>query len=212
MSPQTTKRPVAFALWLVFAGVIGLLAAFELTIEKFDALTAAIEDPNGTHAANCDISPIVQCTVNLNSPQGSAFGFPNPILGLIGWMAPLVVGMAILAGARFGKWFWLLFTGGMTFAFGFVCWLIYQSIFNLGTLCPWCMVTWVATIPTFYAVLLHSIRIGAIPLGEKLKSIANTLMGWLPLLATASFLIIVVIAIVRLPILDWIFYDVLQLG
>lgn len=212
MSPQTTKRPTGLAIWLVIAGVVGLIAAFQLTIEKFDALYATIEDPNGVHAASCDISPIVQCTVNLNSPQGSAFGFPNPVIGLIGWMAPLVVGMAILAGARFGRWFWLAFTAGLTFAFGFVCWLIYQSIFNLGTLCPWCMVTWVVTIPSFYAVLLHSVRIGAIPLGEKMKQIANTLMAWLPLLATASYLIIAVIAITKLPILDWIFYDVLQLG
>ena len=38
---------------------------------------------------------------NLESWQGSLFGFPNPILGLTGWMAPIVVGFAILAGAGF---------------------------------------------------------------------------------------------------------------
>jgi len=212
MPSQTTKRPTALAIWLVIAGVVGLFAAFQLTIEKFAALEATIADPNGTHAASCDISPIVQCTVNLNSAQGSVFGFPNPVIGLIGWMAPLVVGMAILAGARFGKWFWILYTAGHTFAFGFVCWLIYQSIFKLGTLCPWCMVTWAVTIPSFFAVVLHSVRIGAIPLGEKMKRIANTLMAWLPLIVTAAFLIIAVIAMIQLPILDWIFYDLLQLG
>jgi hypothetical protein len=45
-----------------------------------------------------------------------------------------------------------------------------------------------------------------------MKRIAGTLMSWLPLIATASFLIIAVIAMTQLPILDWIFYDVLQLG
>ena len=212
MSAQTTKRPVALAIWLVIAGAIGLLAAFELTYEKFDVLMKTVADPGAAYAASCDISPIVQCSKNLDSWQGSVFGFPNPMLGLICWTAPVVVGMALLAGARFGKWFWILYTAGHTFAFGFVCWLIYQSIFNLGTLCPWCMVTWVVTIPSFYAVVLHSVRIGAIPFGEKMKQVANTLMGWMPLLATASYLIIAIIAIVRLPILDWIYIDVLHLG
>ena len=75
------------------------------------------------------------------------FGFPNPILGLAGWVAPIVVGFAILAGARFARWFWWLFELGMAFAFVFVIWLIGQSIFVLGTLCPWCMVTWVGDDP-----------------------------------------------------------------
>src|SRR5690606_41333903 len=126
--------------------------------------------------------------------------YVTPLVGLMGWMAPLVVGLSLLAGARVARWFWALFTLGMTFAFGFVCWLIWQSIFVLGTLCPWCMVTWSVTIPTFYAVLLHSVRIGAIPLPQGARKLADTLMGWLPLLATVSYLIIAVIAAVRLPL------------
>ncbi|WP_110589050.1 vitamin K epoxide reductase family protein [Microbacterium suaedae] len=197
---QTQKRPTALAIWLVAAGVIGLIAAFALTIEKFEVLV----DP--THVAACDFNPLVQCGANLNAPQGSVFGFPNPLIGLVGWMAPLVVGMALLAGARFSKWFWALFSVGMTFAFGFVCWLIWQSIFFIGTLCPWCMVTWVVTIPSFYAVVLHSARIGAIPLPNSLRRTAGTLMGWLPLLATVSYAIVAIIAVVRLPqVLDYIF-------
>ena len=37
----------------------------------------------------------------------------------------------------------------------FVAWLAIQSVWVIGALCPWCMVTWLVTIPTFYAVLLH---------------------------------------------------------
>ena len=75
----------------------------------------------------------------------------------------VVVGVAILAGARFARWFWWLFAARVTLAFVFVLWLISQSIFVLGTLCPWCMVTWVVTIPTFYAVTLHVLRTGIVP-------------------------------------------------
>ena len=70
---------------------------------------------------------------------------------------------AILAGARFARWFWWLFELGMTLAFVFVIWLIGQSIFVLGTLCPWCMVTWAVTIPTYYVVTLHVLRSGIVP-------------------------------------------------
>ncbi|WP_221584359.1 vitamin K epoxide reductase family protein [Microbacterium sp. G2-8] len=196
---QTQKRPAALAVWLVIAGVVGLWAAFSLTMEKFEALI----DPD--HVAGCDFNPIVQCGANLDSAQGSAFGFPNPLLGLVGWMAPVVVGMALLAGARFAKWFWILFTAGMAFAFGFVVWLIIQSIYVIGTLCPWCMVTWVVTIPTFYAVLLHALRIGAFPVSRGVRKTADALMGWLPLLATLSFLAIIVLAELRLHLLDFFF-------
>jgi uncharacterized membrane protein len=127
-----------------------------LTLEKFDKATGS------TAPASCDFSVVVQCSANLDSAQGSVFGFPNPILGLTGWMAPIVVGMAVLAGARFARWFWLTFFAGVTFAFGFVIWLITQSIFFLGTLCPWCMVTWIVTIPTFYAVAVHLLRSGVV--------------------------------------------------
>jgi len=133
------------------------------------------------------------------------FGFANPIIGLMGWMAPVVVGAAILAGARFARWFWLLFELGLTFAFVFVLWLIIQSIFVLGTLCPWCMVTWVVTIPTFYAVTLHILRSGILPAPRGVRRVAETLMSWVPLLAVVSYAIIAVAAQVRLDVLGSIF-------
>ena len=52
-----------------------------------------------------------------------------------------MVGVMLLAGcaspAGSGA-----FNLGVAAALVFVFWLIYQSIFVLGTLCPWCMVTW----------------------------------------------------------------------
>jgi len=193
---DTRRRPVALAVWLIIAGVVGWWAAFSLTLEKFEQ----IADPGA--AAGCDFSVLVQCSANLGSWQGSAFGFPNPILGLAGWVAPIVVGAALLAGARFAKWFWIVFLGGMTFAVAFVCWLIGQSIFALGTLCPWCMVTWAVTFPSFYAVFLHTLRvIGTGPLSRG----ADRLMGWLPLLTIATYAVVAVIAQLRLDVLNNIF-------
>ena len=192
-SPSATPtRPVVFAIWLMVAGVIGWWAAFQLTLERFHLLMSPSDK------ASCDFSILVQCTANLQSPQGSVFGFPNPLLGLTGWVAPIVVGAAILAGARFARWFWGLFWLGVAGAFAFVCWLIGQSIFVLGTLCPWCMVTWSVTIPTFYALTLHLLRIGVVPVSERVRHAAASLMSWVPLMAILSYAVVLLLAQLRL--------------
>ena len=92
-------------------------------------------------------------------------------------ISAIVVGMAILARARFGRWFWWLFEAGMLFAFCFVCWLIGQSIYVLGTLCPWCMVTWAVTIPTFFATLVHLFRNGTFGGSARIQEGAGRLMA-----------------------------------
>ncbi|MFG6502306.1 vitamin K epoxide reductase family protein [Microbacterium sp. P05] len=194
-TPSRSPRPTALAVWLVIAGVVGWWAAFSLLTERIHLL----EDPGAS--ASCDFSLLIQCGANLRSWQGSLLGFPNPVIGLAAWIAPIVVGVALLAGARFARWFWWLFALGTAGAFGFVVWLIGQSIFVLGTLCPWCMVTWVVTIPTFYAVVLHVLRTGIVPVGAGVRRAAEALMGWLPLLAVGSYVVIAVIAQLRLDVI-----------
>lgn len=194
MSQRTVQtRPIALAVWLVVAGIIGWIAAFALTVEKFHAL--ANPDAGG---ASCDFSIVVQCTANLDSWQGSVFGFPNPIIGLTAWVAPIVVGMAVLAGARFARWFWWTFFAGIVFAFGFVIWLISQSIFVLGTLCPWCMVTWSVTIPTFFAVGVHLLRSGVVADSPGVKRAGAALTPWVPLMAFVGYAVVLLVAQVRL--------------
>ncbi|MBO9626243.1 MAG: vitamin K epoxide reductase family protein [Microbacterium sp.] len=187
MSEQRT-RPTVYAIWLIIASVVGWFAAFQLTVEKF----VLLENPQAE--LSCNISAFIQCGKNLSSWQGEVFGFPNPILGLTGWMAPLVVGVAILAGARFPRWFWALFGAGITFAFGFVCWLIGQSIYDLVVLCPWCMLTWAVTIPTFFATMVHLTRNGTFTRNEKVQERANRLMVWVPLATIVTYVIIIVMA------------------
>ena len=190
-----SKRPVVLAIFLIVAGVIGWIAAFALTVEKFVLLT----DP--TEALGCDFSVLVQCRANLESWQGSLFGFPNPIIGLAAWIAPIVVGVALLAGARFARWFWVLFNLGVVGALAFVIWLISQSVFVLGTLCPWCMVTWSVTIPLFWSVTLYNLREGNLPAPAAVRRIASALYGWVPAITLASYLVVAVIAQLRLDVL-----------
>lgn len=194
---RESGREILYPVFLVIAGALGLLGAFALTVEKF----VLLQNPDAS--LGCDFSLVVQCGRNLASWQGSLFGFPNPLIGLIGFTAPIVVGVAMLAGARFARWFWALFTAGVTGALAFVIWLISQSIFVLGTLCPWCMLVWAVTIPLFWSTLLRSVSTGALPLGAGARRVASALYGWVPLITVLSYAVVAVIAQLRLDVLSY---------
>ena len=96
----------------------------------------------------------------MTTDQAEAFGFPNPIIGVAGFTVVLTTGVALLAGATFRRWYWLGLQAGVTFGVVFVHWLIFQSLYRIGALCPYCMVVWVVTIPLFLFVTLHNVRDG----------------------------------------------------
>lgn len=195
-STETTRQPRLLAIFLIVAGLVGWFAAFELTVEKINTLT------NPGQALGCDVSVLVQCSANLNSWQGAVFGFPNPIIGLGAWVAPIVVGVAILAGARFPRWFWVVFNVGMLAGIAFVIWLISQSIFVLGTLCPWCMLTWSVMIPSFLSVTLYNLREGNLPASAGVRRVAGALLSWIIPLTLAVYIVVAVIAQLRLDVLN----------
>ena len=194
-----SRRPIALGIFLIVAGVIGWWAAFQLTVEKFALLT------NPNEQLGCDFSLLVQCKANLESWQGSLFGFPNPLLGLTGWVAVIVVGAALLSGAKFSRWFWILFNIGIVGALALVIWLISQSIFVLITLCPWCMVTWAVTIPVFWAVTLRNLSTGVIPTPPRLRRFFTGAYGWVAVITLVSYLVVAVIAQVRLDVISTLF-------
>jgi uncharacterized membrane protein len=186
------RRPIGLAVFLVVAGVIGLYSSFDLTLEKIQTLI------NPDYIPSCNISPLVTCGPNMASWQGSLFGFPNPIIGLAAFAAPIVVGAAILAGARFAKWFWVLFNLGFALGLAFVIWLMIQSIFALGTLCPYCMLVWLVVIPMFWYVTAYNVKEGNFGNGERSRGVAALLYPWVWTLVILSYLVIVVLAQLRL--------------
>lgn len=133
--------------WIIF-GILGWIAALALTLEKIHVL----EHPND--ALSCDLNVFVSCKSVMASWQSHIFGFPNPIIGLAAFVAPILVGVAVLAGAKFADWFWRMFLAGLSLAFIFVLWLSSQSIFVINVLCPYCILAWLAVIPLFWHTLL----------------------------------------------------------
>jgi uncharacterized membrane protein len=190
------RRPTALAVFLIIAGLIGLWAAFMLTLDKFHLL----EDPNAQ--LSCNFSVLVGCTKNLNSAAGSVLGFPNPLLGLGGWTAAIAVGVGLLATrARFARWYWIAFNVGVILALVLVIFLITESLTVLNVLCPWCMVTWTVTIPTFWAVTLYNLKEGNLPVPERARSFFAAAYGWVPLITIVCYAIVAVLAQIQL---DWI--------
>jgi len=186
--PPTRTRPVAFAIFLIIAGALGLLAAFELSIEKILTLS------NPDYVPNCNVGVLVGCSVNLASNQGSVFGFPNPFIGLMAWPVVITIAVALLAGAVFARWFWIGFNVGVAGALVFVGWLIAQSIYVLDVLCPWCMLTWAVTIPVFWAVTLHNLRTGQIPASARVRDLAARLFSWIPVITVVCYAIVILLA------------------
>ena len=191
--PRAT-RPVAFAVFSIIAGAIGWFASFELLTEYIKTL----QEP--THAPNCNISKLVTCGPNMDSWQGSLFGFSNTIIGVTAFTAPILVGAAILAGAHFAQWFWRLYCLGLLGGIVFITWLQYQSFYSLGTLCPWCMVVWTAMIPLWWVTVAKAGADGLLLPGD---SAMRALKGFASWAWVAILLHFVIVATVAQLAVDW---------
>mgnify|MGYP001298753588 CR=1 FL=1 len=189
------SRPRAFAIFSIVLGAVGWIASWELLTEYIKVL----KSPD--YVPNCNVSILVTCGPNMDSWQGSILGFSNTILGVAGFVAPIAVGVALLAGARFAPWFWGLYQVGLLGGFVLVCWLQYQSIVNLGTLCPWCMVVWLVMIPLWWSGLARPYATGDIPLPERGRRFAQGFYSWVWVIVLVNYVVIAVFAQV---VLDWI--------
>ena len=133
---------------LAVCGGIGLIAAFTLTVEKFELAT----DP--AYTPTCSINPIVNCGSVMDTPQAVVFGFPNSLLGIAGFSA--LIAVAVLMGSRPPTWVMIGLQSGLTGAVVFVHWLILQSLYRINALCPYCMAVWVVVVVAFWYVSLRN--------------------------------------------------------
>ncbi|MFB6393047.1 vitamin K epoxide reductase family protein [Polymorphospora lycopeni] len=170
---------------LALGGGIGALAAFVLTVEKINL----IEDPS--YRPTCSINPILSCGSVMTTPQAEVFGFPNPLVGIAGFSVVTTIGVLVLAGARLPRWVWLGLQAGATFGVVFVHWLVYQSLYRIGALCPYCMVVWVVMIAIFWYATLHNLHHRHLPVPGAAGRGADTLVRLHTVGLTVWFLVLV---------------------
>ncbi|MFF2546375.1 vitamin K epoxide reductase family protein [Kitasatospora sp. NPDC058063] len=151
----------AYALLLFLGGLVGLAASAVLTFDKLRILE------NPSYVPSCNINPIISCGSVMRTEQAEVFGFPNPLLGLAAFGALTAIGAGLLAGAGYRRWFWLGLNAGTALGVVFAHWLIYQALYDIGALCPYCMVVWATVVVLFWYTTLHNLRTGVIPAGPR---------------------------------------------
>lgn len=161
----TVSRPAA--VWILLAGVIGEVAAFVLAVEKIRQLQ------NPSYVPSCSINPVLSCGSVMLTKQASLFGFPNPLLGIAAFSVVIVTGVLAVAGVRLPRWYWAGLAGGTVLGAVFVHWLIYQSLYEIGALCPYCMIVWVVTMALL--IVVSSIALRPLASGSK---VVYTLYQW----------------------------------
>ena len=144
------RRTWIFATML-FSACLSLVASFTLS---YDAILLAA---NPDQQLACDISSVLSCGTVALSWQASLLGFPNAFLGMMCEPVVITIAVAGLAGVRFPRWF--MFTAQAIYLVGlvFAYWLFTQSMWDIGALCPWCLVITLGTTLVFMTLLHHNI-------------------------------------------------------
>ncbi|BBX26422.1 vitamin K epoxide reductase family protein [Mycolicibacterium alvei] len=175
----------AGAVAILIAGVLGLAAALALTVEKIELLI----DPS--YVPTCSINPVLSCGSVMSTSQAAVFGFPNSLIGVVGFTVTLVTGVMAVAGVRLPRWYWAGLAAGSLLGVVMVHWLIFQSLYRIGALCPYCMVVWAVTIPLFVVVSAVALR----PLHT--NGVARIVYQWRWSLVALWFTSLVLLILVR---------------
>ncbi|NLG48099.1 vitamin K epoxide reductase family protein [Gordonia sp. (in: high G+C Gram-positive bacteria)] len=182
--PRATSAGAGWV--LLVTGILGMAAAIALLLDRIQILI----DP--TFKPACSINPIISCGSVMVTDQGKFFGFPNPMLGLPAFAVILVTAVLVLGRVKLPRWYWLGQAAGAFLGQIFVGYLIFQSLYRIHALCPYCMVVW-SVVPI---ILLLSIS-RVLPDGGRGRSMRETLWLALPLYY------VVVIAMITVQFWDY---------
>ncbi|OZC90962.1 hypothetical protein CH254_08795 [Rhodococcus sp. 06-412-2C] len=178
------------AVFTVFSA-IGLLAALTLTIERFKLLEDA------SYVPSCSLNPVLSCGSVMVTKQAALFGFPNPIQGIVAFSVALVAGVLWLGRVELPHWFWLGMSGGLLLGEVFVHWLIVQSLYEIGALCPYCMVVWAVTMPLFVLALSRLITTASSTTDDAPGTIGRFFLEWRWTLLAVWYAIVVALIGIR---------------
>ena len=149
---------------LTAGGVVGFVASFVLTVEVIRLL----EDP--AYVPSCSFNPVLSCGSVMQTWQADVLGFANTLAGIAAFAVVTTIGVVLLTGAVLPRWVWLGLQSGAFVGAAFVHWLIYQSLNDIGALCPYCLVVWVVTVPIFWYVTVHNVQAGHIRTSAGVRS------------------------------------------
>ncbi len=177
-----SRRTWIFGVMLLF-GVTALIASFALTLDKFTIL----QNPNAV--LDCSVNAVLNCSRVMETWQSSVFGFPNMLIGMMGFPVVITLAVAGLAGTVFPRRFMIAaeicIVAGTLFSY----WLFFNSIYAIQILCPWCLVVTFSCTLITAAITYYNLRENTFGL-KKGKAIQKWLdRGYYPMIV-ASWLVI----------------------
>ena len=192
-SPLHRLRHHNTTVWvtMLIASVACLVASFVLSI---DAIALAA---NPSADLGCNINAVISCGTVGTSWQASLLGFPNAFLGLMFEAAVITLAVASLGGVRFPRWFMLSAQAVYTIALLFAYWLFEQAMFEIGALCPWCLLVTVATTLVFFEMTYVNIRDDNLFLPRRMQAaLRSAIRSNLDLMAVVAWVLFLVLAVV----------------
>ncbi|RMI28483.1 vitamin K epoxide reductase family protein [Nocardia stercoris] len=177
--------PARSAWVLLICGLLGWLASVVLTVERFELYT----DPG--YQPSCNVNAVLSCGSVMSSPQAAEFGFPNPLIGIVGFSVVMTVAVLAVANVGLPRWFWGGLWAGLVLGVGFIGWLISQSLYRIHALCPYCMVVWTVT-PLLVALVTG--LLWARPVG-----LPGLLVEWRWTMLAVYYAVVVVLVFLQFP-------------
>lgn len=193
MKKYLTFYNVLFAVIFVFS-LAGLFASFALSNEKI----AILEDKaaNVNHVSVCAVNSVISCVSVVDSWQAELLGFPNTFIGIAGYTVTLTIAGLFLVSQQKNKWISLLALLGTFGSFVFSYWLLSQSVYSIGFLCPFCILSCFSATNIFFAFLILNLKDNNFNFRDSLNTKINTFIakGWyLPLIVLWYALIFLLI-------------------
>ncbi|SDY58103.1 Uncharacterized membrane protein [Tessaracoccus flavus] len=190
--PSRRTRTILFGEMLLFA-IVSLVASAVLSI---DAIKLAA-DPGADLA--CSINAILDCAKVGTTWQANVFGFPNAFLGLVSEPVVMTIAVASLVMVRFPRWF--MFTANVCYLLGviFAYWLLFQSSFVIGALCPWCLTVTLSTTFVFSSMTQWNILENNLFLSPSAqeKAVAFVKGGWFTIVLIGWLALVIFIEVLK---------------
>ena len=136
---------------LAVMALVGLASSFIILVNKI----ALLENPSTS--VSCNINPLLSCSNVMESAQAETFGFPNPILGVIGFSMLLVFSILGLIKTEFKPVVYKLGLLAAIFGESFSFYLFYQTTYVIGAICLYCVAVWFASLITFSEFLAYNL-------------------------------------------------------
>lgn len=180
------KRQNLAAFIMLIGSALGLLASFMLSIE------ALILAKNSHAVLSCDLNSVLSCSTVASHWSATILGFPNSFIGVMTLPVMVTIAVALLAGAKFPKWFMQAAQAGSVAGMVFAAWMFYMSYIEIGALCPWCLTLDVGMTLIFFGLTRYNILRKNISWRGAQKFVS----GGYDALIAVSVIVLVVVAII----------------